>query len=533
LKPHAYALVASELTRRNDLAQPFGFETNEGIRDFAAPHTIDEPTTELLMRNAQEIAAWQMWHTVEPNGKLKGGFRTLKEALAIVDPANKSPTREQYAALVRKQFELVLLRQPADDELTRFTQFAEKTAADAGVQHGVRAALASVLLMPEAVFRLELGGGTPDGQGRVMLTPRELAFAISYALTDRRPDRVLQQAIQDKRLASRDDVRREVTRLLDDPKIDKPRILRFFREYFGYEAAVDVFKDRRDFEEHDPQVLVRDTDRLIEHILSQDRAVLRELLTTRKSFVNFDDRQRNQAKPANDKRRVQFSYGLPRTWKWTADQPIELPRNERAGILTQPSWLVAHSLNFDNHAIRRGKWVRERLLGGTVPELPITVDAQLPEDATRTLRERMSVTQEKYCWQCHVKMNPLGLPFEMFDHFGRFRTTELDRPVDASGAVAMGVAEVDGDVASAIEMIERLAESERVQQVFVRHAFRFWMGRNELPSDAPTLIAANDAYETSGGSMKALIVSLLTSDAFLYRYTDASEVIDDEERVIP
>ena len=66
-------------------------------------------------------------------------------------------------------------------------------------------------------------------------------------------------------------------------------------------------------------------------------------------------------------------------------------------------------------------------------------------------------------------------------------------------------------------MIAKLAESERVEQVFVRHAFRFWMGRNETLNDAPVLQAAHKAYRDNGGSMKALITSLVTSDAFLYR----------------
>ena len=63
--------------------------------------------------------------------------------------------------------------------------------------------------------------------------------------------------------------------------------------------------------------------------------------------------------------------------------------------------------------------MRERLLGGTVPDLPISVDAQLPNDPHKTLRQRMEVTKQSYCWQCHQKMNPLGLTFENFDGFGR------------------------------------------------------------------------------------------------------------------
>ncbi|MEM0926605.1 MAG: DUF1585 domain-containing protein, partial [Planctomycetota bacterium] len=82
---------------------------------------------------------------------------------------------------------------------------------------------------------------------------------------------------------------------------------------------------------------------------------------------------------------------------------------------------------------------------------------------------------------------------------------------------------LDGKVSDAIELIEKLASSERAEQVFVRHAFRFWMGRNETLNDAPVLQDAHKAYKESGGSMNALIASLLTSDAFLYRTREDAE----------
>ncbi len=203
------------------------------------------------------------------------------------------------------------------------------------------------------------------------------------------------------------------------------------------------------------------------------------------------------------------------------------PEGQRLGILTHPSWLVSHSDAMDNHAILRGKWVRERLLGGGIPDVPITVDAMLPDEPQNTLRHRMRVTQETYCWTCHKKMDPLGLPFEMYNHAGLFRTTEQGKPVDTTGEVIdSGDPALDGKVANAIELIERLASSERAEQVFVRHAFRFWMGRNETLNDAPVLQDAHRAYKQSGGSMKALLVSLLTSDAFLYRNRRQSALAD-------
>ena len=172
----------------------------------------------------------------------------------------------------------------------------------------------------------------------------------------------------------------------------------------------------------------------------------------------------------------------------------------------------------DNHAIRRGRWIRERLLGGGIPDVPITVDAMLPDEPQNSLRERMRVTREAYCWTCHKKMDPLGLPFEMYNHAGLYRETELGQPVDTTGEIIdSGDPALDGKVGNAIELIQKLAESTRAEQVFVRHAFRFWMGRNETLNDAPVLQDAYRAYTDSDGSMKALLVSLLTSDAFLYR----------------
>jgi hypothetical protein len=43
------------------------------------------------------------------------------------------------------------------------------------------------------------------------------------------------------------------------------------------------------------------------------------------------------------------------------------------------------------------------------------------------------------------------------------------------------------------------------------------MGRNETLHDRSVLQAAHKAYRESGGSMKSLILALVTSDAFLFR----------------
>ena len=565
LSPEIYAAFTGDVAKgKPGIGQPFSPEGKTTFKDMGAPK-IDEPVTVQLFNNALLVVEAQTGHKAE-GGTVKAVGNTPKEFLALFDP-NSPPTDAQINDAIAHQFNAILKRPPTDDEKVRFAKLMKKNIADAGQTVGVRYALATVLMLPEAVFRMEVGTGKPDAKGRVRLAPREIAFALAYTLTDKRPDAELLKAAATGELDTDAGVAKQVRRLLDDPKTDKTRILRFFREYFGYDTATEVFKEANGggvslgHPGHDARTLVEDTDRLVEHILAKDKEVLRELLTTNQSFVAYKtgaatkkqradalakfeaDKQKDPVKFKDKKfnppgKSIYESYGLT---DFPDVQPTELPGDQRAGILTQPSWLVANSTTFDNHAIHRGKWVRERLLGGVVPDVPITVDAQLPDAPHKTLRERMAVTQEKYCWQCHRLMNDVGYPFEQFDHFGRFRTAEKvldpaateknkdpkgkplgpvmrDAPLGAAGLIAhVGDPALDGPVKNVAEYMKRLASSERVEQVFVRHAFRYWSGRNESPGDAATLQAAHKAYKDSNGSMKALIVSLLSSESFLYR----------------
>ena len=115
-------------------------------------------------------------------------------------------------------------------------------------------------------------------------------------------------------------------------------------------------------------------------------------------------------------------------------------------------------------------------------------------------------------------MNPLGMPFEAYNHVGRWRALELGKPVDTSGGITFtGDDSLDGEVQGVRPMMEKLAKSTLVRQSFIRHVFRYWMGRNEMLSDSKTLIAMDRAYVESDGSFRELLVSLLTSDSFLYR----------------
>lgn len=75
----------------------------------------------------------------------------------------------------------------------------------------------------------------------------------------------------------------------------------------------------------------------------------------------------------------------------------------------------------------------------------------------------MRVTRESECWRRHQKIDPLGLPFEMYNHLGLLRVEDKAKSVDASGEIIYsGDPQLDGQVDNALEMIEKLVNSERV-----------------------------------------------------------------------
>ena len=597
LSPHIYDEFIKNLGNVRHAAtihQPFSIDESKGvIADFSTQQFADSATLQLLMMNCQSIAVYQTTGILkrEWDGRMQLHRQTPDIFRDIIE-SDIAPTTSQVNEAISHQYQLFLGREPTSVELKNASQLLSEAIRSGGNARGLQTALVSVMLKPEVIYRLEIGFGEPDKHGRRRLSAYELAFALSYALTDKPPDQVnvgaetLLTLARSGKLDSSRNIKRTVKAILDsndmsvadyrmfteDHKVRNTRALRFFHDFFGYHHAPRVFKDENRISVDsgfDTERIVTDADQFVMNIFDNDSDVLRNLLTSNNYFVTYlgSDKHfqhdlkyiRENVNDAGYKtniayiRRIEAAGKTPiplegpssrtyvgfynidhENWDYPRKQPFSLPESQRSGILTHPAWLIAWSGNFDNDPIRRGKWIREHLLADYVPEIPITVNAVISEDRKHTLRDRLEPTRAKECWTCHKKMNPLGLPFENFDDFGRFRNAEvLDEilsifperhrdarttPIDASGEIIdSGDKQIDGNVKSVFELLDRLANSPRVRQSFVRHNFRYWLGRNETFSDSPTLINADRAYIENGGSMKALIASLLSSDSFIYR----------------
>ena len=345
--------------RLDGIVAPFSLLGERGFRDFSDLYSLDEASTELLLRNAALIVDAQTGTEVR-NGKTSGRNGSIREFVELMS-ADAEPTRTKLEAAIQTQFRLAVARPATGDEVQRYIGLYVKDAKATGDRPGAaKAMLQAILLRADAMYRYEVGAGSA-ADGRKLLAPAELEQAVSLALGNRRNPALIPgytQASAKGPAAVRDAVAAQVRAALSDPKADTERVMGFFREYFEYHRAPEVFKDKpKDFV-HAAGQLVADTDRLVAGIVAADKDVFRELLTTPKTFVNYtlkDDKKKNvknaptQAVPPPPFRKEKgetFKPGVEPVYgftDWPENQPVDAPADTRIGVLMQPSWLVAWS----------------------------------------------------------------------------------------------------------------------------------------------------------------------------------------------
>ncbi|MGE0786642.1 MAG: DUF1588 domain-containing protein [Sandaracinaceae bacterium] len=221
--------------------------------------------------------------------------------------------------------------------------------------------------------------------------------------------------------------------------------------------------------------------------------------------------------------RVYNTENVPDT---PAGRWVMMPANERAGVLTHPAWLGAHGGNFEDDAslVHRGRWIRERLFCQTVPPLELVmVEALLvPSAPDQNARSRITRSIDENpdsatCLGCHSQMNPLGVAFETYNHAGFLRA--MDHGAPPSGATMVDNLPdpaLNRAYANPIEMVEAFADSAYARRGFIRHAFRYFMGRGETLADACTLTEMEAALASSG-SFFDMMEALVSSETFSHR----------------
>ena len=176
--PHVFENVKTQYGGDSrSLRQPFIVDDKQGIKDYASLLFADSAVVNVLLTNAGESAD----HLI----KTQAIFKAIAES-------EQRPTNIVLQDAIEQQFRHVVYRQPTDVELKQYVGLFQKSAEDAGNLEALRVALMAIMLHHESVYRVELGLGEVDLDGRRMLAPAELAFAIAYAISCSKlcPDKV-------------------------------------------------------------------------------------------------------------------------------------------------------------------------------------------------------------------------------------------------------------------------------------------------------------------------------------------------------
>jgi Protein of unknown function (DUF1588)/Protein of unknown function (DUF1585) len=192
--------------------------------------------------------------------------------------------------------------------------------------------------------------------------------------------------------------------------------------------------------------------------------------------------------------------------------PVTLPaEGGRRGLLGQASFLLLASHPTRSSATLRGAFVRKTLLCQEIPPPPANVDTSIPEaDAeSPTLRERIqSHLEEPSCASCHSLLDPIGLGLENFDGIARWRDTENDALIDASG-------DLDGVAfANAWELGGAVAEHPDLGPCLTQHVYHYAVGHEQSPEEEELVDWLYASFAAGDHQLESLMMAMVASEGF-------------------
>lgn len=422
-----------------------------------------------------------------------------KASLLPCDPqAGEDACARQFVAkFATRAFRRPVAIAEVDALMTVYTDNKSGGTFDDGVE-----AVIETILNDARFLYLEEYGSADMKQGNVLpVAPYEMASRLSFFLWNSMPDDVLFAAAGSNQLATVEQVKAQAKRMLADPKA-KDASREFFDQWLQLDKLAGVTKDPATYAEFDANVrdsMLGETRGFLDYVMWKGDAKVSTLFTAPITFLDA-----NTAK----------IYGLP--YSGSGFVQTSLDGKQRAGILTQPSILTAVAKPNQSSPVLRGKYVRERFLCQTLPPPPPTLKIVPPEvKPGSTTRERFDQHAAPECIGCHKRMDPIGFGFEHFDGIGRWRDTDQNLPVDASGTLTDS--DVDGDFNGVTELAQKLAKSDMVSDCVSVQWYRYAMARSEGAEDNCSVLNAGKAFGDAGHDLRELLIGITTTDAFRFR----------------
>jgi hypothetical protein len=243
-----------------------------------------------------------------------------------------------------------------------------------------------------------------------------------------------------------------------------------------------------------------ETRRFVANVLWRGDGTLQSLFTSNTSFVNGP---------------LAALYGVSGPADPSTFVQVALNPAERAGILTQASMLASFARPDESSPVKRGKWVRVRLLCQDLPDPPADIPPLPPPREGTSTRERFAEhVSNPGCSDCHSMIDGIGFGLEQYDGIGRVRTMDRGVAVDTRGEVTR-TGDIDEVFEGGVALAELLSKSERARDCVATQWVRYAMGREEQKDDTCSLVAARESFKATGGDLRELVIAITQTDGFL------------------
>ena len=454
----------------------------------------------------------------------------------------RSADPDEYIRGVLGKFITRAYRRPASqDELARFFKLYKMLEPSFDtLEETMRETLAMVLTSPQFLYHTVAADG--------LTTPGyELASRLSYFLWGSLPDDELLALAAGKKLDDPAVIEAQARRMLADDKA-KDFVRNFTMQWLSIEKTKAVNINRQLFprflftvpngERFGQEELFRPTIR--DYMIDETVGFIGELIRRNASVLNIvhsDFAWLNEPLAAH--------YGI-RGVQGLQFRAVPLaPDAPLGGLPTQGSVLVGNGTGSAPHPIYRAVWLREAILGDEVAPPPAEVPAlsdtagEEVENAT-TIKEMLRIHRTvESCNDCHVRLDPWGIPFEEYNAIGQFQpkipkngatVRKFSRSIDGdldgyaeylktvNNLTVDSVARVPNgpEVAGMKELKEYLLKdrNEDVAENAIRRLLTYGIGRALTYQDRYTVEELLEQSEKSEHRLQDMILTICRSEIF-------------------